>query len=284
MQNQYRAASLKFVYEMKRSESQASMQTDNKSTRPVRITPDRVEVLNRGLQNQIRFDLGAVVESVGLLPTERKSEEKFISLAGGFTRVCGDKTERKLIHRSPRNDPVIDRAGCDHGVLLTSRVGAVVASEGHIESPVRSGFRSIHGLRRHEIVKIRSFCNLPRQRISEESVLVDDASKAVNARVDFAFGRSGLIGIGWRVPKIASLRSDDRRVGEDVVEAGGVLLIRVLVAGEHRCFGVDSPNWPFISSKALQAHISSWYSGWVESQVRGAEDIPWGVGQRLDSE
>ena len=69
------------------------MQTDNKSARPVRITPDRVEVLNRRLHDQIRFDLGAVVESVGLLPTERKSEEQFISLAGGFTRVCEDKTE-----------------------------------------------------------------------------------------------------------------------------------------------------------------------------------------------
>src|SRR3984885_11211803 len=140
MQNPYRAASLnqppglEVVYEMKRSETQASMQTDNKSARPVRITPDRVEVLNRRLHDQIRFDLGAVVESVGLLPTERKSEEQFISLAGSVTRVCGDKTERKLIHGSPRNDPVVDRAGCDHGILRTSRVGAVVVSEGHIES------------------------------------------------------------------------------------------------------------------------------------------------------
>src|SRR5580693_5320824 len=134
MQNRYRAASLEVLHEMKRSESQASMQTDDKSARPVRITTDRVEVLNRGLYNQIRLDLGAVVESVGLLPTERKSEEQFISLAGGFTRVCGDETERKLIHGSPRNDPVIDRAGCDHGVLLTGRVGAVVVSEGPIES------------------------------------------------------------------------------------------------------------------------------------------------------
>src|ERR1700733_11397207 len=153
MQNPYRAASLnqppglEVVYEMKRSETQASMQTDNKSARPVRITTDRVEVLDRRLHNQIRFDLGAVVESVGLLPTERISEEQFISFAGGFTRVCGDETERKLIHGSARNDPVIDPAGRDHGVLLTSRVGAVVVSEGHIEPPVRSGFRSIPGLR-----------------------------------------------------------------------------------------------------------------------------------------
>src|SRR3984957_4772001 len=110
---------------MKRSESQASMQTDNKSARPVRITPDRVEVLNRRLHNQIRFDLGAVVESVGLLPTERKSEEQFTSLAGSVTRVCGDKTERKLIHGSPRNDPVIDRSACDDGVLMPCRVGSV---------------------------------------------------------------------------------------------------------------------------------------------------------------
>ena len=66
------------------------MQTNNKSARPIRITTDRVEVLNRRLYNQIGVDLGAVVESVGLLPTERKSEEQFIRLAGGFTRVRGD--------------------------------------------------------------------------------------------------------------------------------------------------------------------------------------------------
>ncbi len=64
--------------------------------------------------------------------------------------------------------------------------------------------------------------------------VVDDAAKAVNAWVDFAVGGRSLIRIGRRVAKIASLRSDDGRIGEDVVQTGGVLLIGVLIAGEHR--------------------------------------------------
>jgi hypothetical protein len=80
---------------MKPSESQTGMQADYHPTRPVRVTRNRIEVLDRRLQNEIRRNLGTVSdrsdELPGLLFRQRNSPPQ------GLPETIPDRKPRRHV-------------------------------------------------------------------------------------------------------------------------------------------------------------------------------------------